>query len=298
MAAQPAESSPGTSDFENVSPDNSANAGESDWTEADVSSAAGGMSRGESLSGALQPGITGQPAAGTSQARVEAQRPAASPAARAPSSAASAGRDLGHVHGGGGPKPSVTPEGDKSYSTLKEIEDAGHKVADFTKTAASDLSKKLFGREGGGDEAFSISRLTEGVSSWWSALDTSSLSPEAPSRQTAASQVQSDAQLFGLPATEAVLEAFARCTLVQTYTCTHNNYTPDREVGWQGRLVITDQHTCWRSDGAAEDAITLMLPHGDVSAVQKVSRGTNMLATPLVAVQNRGFISHRIVQCN
>lgn len=62
--------------------------------------------------------------------------------------------------------------------------------------------------------------------------------------------------------------------------------------------MITDQHTCWRSDGAAEDAITLMLPHGDVSAVQKVSRGTNMLATPLVAVQNRGFISHRIVQCN
>ena len=68
-------------------------------------------------------------------------------------------------------------------------------VADFTKTAAVDLSKKLFGggggggsgsRDGGGDEAFSISRLTEGVSSWWSTLDTSALSPEAPSRQEAA----------------------------------------------------------------------------------------------------------------
>lgn len=43
-------------------------------------------------------------------------------------------------------------------------------------------------------------------------------------------QAPSDAQLFGLPATEAVLEAFERCSLVQTYTCTHNNYTPDREV--------------------------------------------------------------------
>lgn len=71
----------------------------------------------------------------------------------------------------------------------------GNQVADFTKTAAVDLSKKLFGggggggREGGGEEAFSISRLTEGVSSWWSALDASTLSPEAPSRPPAASQV-------------------------------------------------------------------------------------------------------------
>ena len=34
---------------------------------------------------------------------------------------------------------------DKAYSTLKEIEDAGHKVADFTKHAASDLTKKVSG---------------------------------------------------------------------------------------------------------------------------------------------------------
>lgn len=40
MAEMPADSSPQTSEFENVSPETSGNFGESDWTEADDSSVA------------------------------------------------------------------------------------------------------------------------------------------------------------------------------------------------------------------------------------------------------------------
>lgn len=113
-------------------------------------------------------------------------------------------------------------------------------VADFTKHAASDLTKKvrghlhlsphsgcsvhfchwplntchpvpnsnpvillqLFGGGGGGasggsrsagapEEGFSISKITEGVSSWWSALDPSSLVPDVGSPTASPAQVMS-----------------------------------------------------------------------------------------------------------
>lgn len=37
--------------------------------------------------------------------------------------------------------------------------------------------------------------------------------------------------------------------------------------------MITEQHTCWKSNDATEDAVTLMLPHGDVTAAGKITRG-------------------------
>lgn len=235
-----ADLSPQTSEFENFSPGTSGNFGESDWTEADDSSVA-------------------EPAAlfssNSNIPSLNQSLPDAEETAR---------------EGGG----------QELYSTFREIEVAGHKVANFTKTAAADISSKLFG--GGGAvsretaETHIISDLTEGVSHWWSSLNTATSTPEGPSRRSASlsgSQVPTDAQLFALPATEKVLESFQNCTLLQTYSCSHNSFTPDREVKWKGKLVITDRQSCWRSDIGSGDVMTLMLPHSDVSSAHQMARG-------------------------
>jgi len=56
-------------------------------------------------------------------------------------------------------------------------------------------------------------------------------------------QTKTDAQqLFGLPATEEVLEKFG-CTLVQMYSCRHNAFTGPREVRW-GRPATFNVAVC------------------------------------------------------
>ncbi len=72
-------------------------------------------------------------------------------------------------------------------------------------------------------------------------------------------------ELFGLSAEENLVETF-KCKLLQTYGCSHNNFTPAIQVGkmppltrsarlkltsrleqmaFQGTLYITDAHTCF-----------------------------------------------------
>ncbi|GAQ92199.1 hypothetical protein KFL_009440010 [Klebsormidium nitens] len=126
--------------------------------------------------------------------------------------------------------------------------------------------------------AAAVSQLGGKLSTWWTNLDppagTESQINLADSRTLdAAPQVAQEVNLqstFGLGAEENLIEAFA-CTLVQTYRCLHNGYTPELVKTYRGTLYITEKHTCFlsTSDGETETAFTL--EHAKVTSVLRQS---------------------------
>lgn len=47
------------------------------------------------------------------------------------------------------------------------------------------------------------------------------------------------------------------CTLLQSYRCSHNAYTPDFVRTYRGTLYITEKHTCFFSSALAEEKIAV-----------------------------------------
>lgn len=53
--------------------------------------------------------------------------------------------------------------------------------------------------------------------------------------------------IFGLPTEETLLESFP-CSLLQSYKCIHNQFTPEIKKAFKGILYITDKHVCFFVD--------------------------------------------------
>ena len=51
-------------------------------------------------------------------------------------------------------------------------------------------------------------------------------------------------ELFCLSQDENLVDSFA-CKLQQTYSCSHNSYTPAIQMMFSGTLSITDRHVCF-----------------------------------------------------
>eukprot|EP00894_Picocystis_sp_ML_P002005 jgi/Pico_ML_1/52522/g3213.t1 len=101
-----------------------------------------------------------------------------------------------------------------------------------------------------------LEKQTQGVSkafnSWWSTLDSfrdgvAEGQVEAGHGQEGeAVPVEALATLFGLEPSERLIDAF-QCVLLQTYKCTHNEWTPEKVVKFPGVLYVTDEHLCFNA---------------------------------------------------
>eukprot|EP00955_Chlamydomonas_euryale_P082049 363664-Chlamydomonas_euryale.AAC.16 len=77
-----------------------------------------------------------------------------------------------------------------------------------------------------------FSKIAGGVSSWWSSLDPPKMvkRDETAERVSASSRATTELQeLLGIAAEENLVESF-KCKLLQTYGCSHNNFTPAIQV--------------------------------------------------------------------
>ena len=77
----------------------------------------------------------------------------------------------------------------------------------------------------------SIAEIGKSFSSWWYTLDNPT---DGGAKASSSTQSETDhdgilQKLFNLPHGESLLESFP-CKLVQTYSCSHNKYTPDIQV--------------------------------------------------------------------
>eukprot|EP00887_Chlorella_sp_A99_P004272 scaffold15.g4272.t1 len=117
--------------------------------------------------------------------------------------------------------------------------------------------------------------VVQGISSWFQALETSITGEGSPAegagaKGDASKAADTDEQLLGLEAGEAVLESFA-CQLLQTYTCTSNFFTPVRTIPFRGQLHITSARVCFvfePTEGASSIA-PVKVPVGGVRGVSK-----------------------------
>jgi hypothetical protein len=108
-----------------------------------------------------------------------------------------------------------------------------------------------------------FTQLSSKLTSWWSSLDASvgggnssfEQVPPAADNNTSSSAREDAANsvpltsvnlqaLFGIPAQEELIEAFS-CKLIQTYKCTHNDFTPEIPMAFRGTLYITDSYICF-----------------------------------------------------
>eukprot|EP00884_Botryococcus_braunii_P020921 jgi/Botrbrau1/7512/Bobra.0019s0003.1 len=152
----------------------------------------------------------------------------------------------------------VNAFGEPIYDPLKELETTAAKAAEMAQEAAKQVSAKFIGsaNEAVNEAKMSLSKLAGDVSSWWAALDPTrgaeaNTSTSEPSTSKANLDATSEVQsLFGLSDTEELMDSFG-CSIVQSFTCAHNSFTPTREVEIPGKLYITDKHLCFKA--TAED---------------------------------------------
>ncbi|KAL3137988.1 hypothetical protein ABBQ38_005227 [Trebouxia sp. C0009 RCD-2024] len=172
----------------------------------------------------------------------------------------------------------IAGDNPKDFDPFKDAERAAQKAAALAAATVNNLSLKDMSTKlmGGATEAkkgmFSIAN---DVSSWWANLDPGVPKPSQPSTTSSrsAAEVQQEnselTQLFDLDSSEELLERFA-CALVQTYTCTHNSFTPEQQLPFPGTLYITAQHTCFSSCTRDGQEIVVKLQHRNVTAANKV----------------------------
>ncbi|GAB4817374.1 hypothetical protein N2152v2_004420 [Parachlorella kessleri] len=181
---------------------------------------------------------------------------AAAPAAAAPAAAAG-------PSGTGANTAGVTVEDDP----IKELEVAAAKVAEQAGRAAKAAGSKL--KEG-------ASELAANLTSWWANLEPGDrfalpgVSTQSKHQDYAALQ-----EALGLESGEAVLESFG-CHLLQTYTCTNNPFTPDRQVAFAGQLHITSQRVCFVVEGERGVGPVKL----DIKAIKTVKKEATVTGLP------------------
>jgi hypothetical protein len=74
-----------------------------------------------------------------------------------------------------------------------------------------------------------------------------------------------------LGAAEQLIEQFS-CKLLQTYTCSHNDLTPDIQMGFAGTLYITDSHTCFNVEETGKQ-LPVALTHAQARPPQRTCWG-------------------------
>eukprot|EP00243_Klebsormidium_subtile_P003150 TRINITY_DN16312_c0_g1_i1.p1 TRINITY_DN16312_c0_g1~~TRINITY_DN16312_c0_g1_i1.p1 ORF type:complete len:253 (-),score=66.14 TRINITY_DN16312_c0_g1_i1:313-1071(-) len=139
--------------------------------------------------------------------------------------------------------------------------------------------------------AASLSQLGGKLSTWWTNLDPPATESQidvadSPTFDTApqAAQEVNLQSTFGLGAEENLIEAFA-CTLVQSYRCSHNSYTPELVKTYRGTLYITEKHTCFLST-AADNQTAFTLEHANVTSVLRQSPTKASQSATLKLVQS------------
>ena len=70
-----------------------------------------------------------------------------------------------------------------------------------------------------------------------------------------------------LGAAEQLIEQFS-CKLLQTYTCSHNELTPDIQMAFAGTLYITDAHTCFIVQEGGRQ-LPVALTHSQITRVER-----------------------------
>uniref|UniRef100_A0A061QPF5 GRAM domain-containing protein n=1 Tax=Tetraselmis sp. GSL018 TaxID=582737 RepID=A0A061QPF5_9CHLO len=169
----------------------------------------------------------------------------------------------------------------QSIEALRNIEAKTSQVAaEFSKAAISYGSKlsSAFSSVSTTDTAAikdataSVNKLMGGFSSWWSSLDAvasqDKADDETESKISAASKATAEMQkLFGLSPHENLVETF-KCKLLQTYGCSHNDFTPAIQMAFQGTLYITDQHTCFTVEERGRK-LPFKVSHKEVKAVER-----------------------------
>eukprot|EP00891_Asterochloris_glomerata_P003007 jgi/Astpho2/3007/Aster-03316 len=155
---------------------------------------------------------------------------------------------------------------------LKDIDEAVHKMAGHATHTAKELSSKLLG--GANDATSSITKLAGSVTHWWAHLDPGvpKSQPASGSNTRGAASPEQDSQLlqeeFGLATSEELLEQFP-CSMLQTYTCLHNPFTPNQQVSFPGTLYITDAHTCFSSCTKDGQEVIVIVSHKETARAAK-----------------------------
>ncbi|DBA79004.1 TPA: hypothetical protein ACH3X1_008870 [Trebouxia sp. C0004] len=166
----------------------------------------------------------------------------------------------------------------KDFDPFKDAERAAQKAAALAAATVNnlnlkDVSTKLLG--GANEAKKGMFSIANDVSSWWANLDPGVPKPSQPSTTTARSATEAQqgsselTELFDLEPSEELLERFA-CALLQTYTCSHNEFTPEQQLPFPGTLYITAQHTCFSSCTRDGQEIVVKVQHGQVKASGKI----------------------------
>lgn len=149
------------------------------------------------------------------------------------------------------------PKAGEGDDPLAELTETASKVANIAKGAAKDVQEAALQLSNRWTSAVNtavetnspLAKIVGGISTWWANLD-----PTAPEGGQPGGSQDSDAaaemktaelqKLYGLSENDTLLEQF-KCKLLQSYSCSHNSYTPDMQMAFPIDLSITEQHFCF-----------------------------------------------------
>ena len=155
-------------------------------------------------------------------------------------------------------------------------------VAGRTVEAAQDVADKITNdlSELGNELSSGAGAFVSSLSSWFgaavepepeaTAMQTHQATPErAPAQAAPPSRDEQRVlvDVFGLSPSERVIEAFP-AKLVQTYTCSHNDYTPDIQMAFAGTMYVTDRHTAFNVEERGRK-LPLVVEHAQIARVER-----------------------------
>ena len=156
----------------------------------------------------------------------------------------------------------------------------------------------------GEEDAFAV--VSKGLTSFWNEIDTMMQDNGGgdDDADVAADASSDPAQRLGgrrkpslapgalqklfpsLPAGSTLIESF-ECKLFQTYTCSHNAFTPDVQMSFSGVLYITERHTCFALEERGQK-VPVVVEHEAVAAVQRERAPKGVKGQDVVRVNLQG----------
>lgn len=177
---------------------------------------------------------------------------------------------------GGFGGPAEPMDGDETFKQVDEVaQRLGMEAASLAVEAAAE-THKYFAEVASTLQTANVADLSNTLSSWWSNLDSSlgidtgekdAAAEPTPAKPTAPPSTELQRLFPELGAAEQLIEQFS-CKLLQTYTCSHNDLTPDIQMGFAGTLYITDSHTCFNVEETGKQ-LPVALTHAQITRVER-----------------------------
>lgn len=82
---------------------------------------------------------------------------------------------------------------------------------------------------------------------------------------------------------EELMQSFP-CKLTQTYQCSHNKYTPDIQMAFQGTLYILGKHTCFSAAERGRN-LPIILEHAQIMKLERLQPSRRSTKTDVLKLQ-------------